>query len=89
MPDARELPLYRCHKEVRALKISAIEFEADGSAKIAPLDDGYPPFLARAGFRSRFQGTEADLGYFVVYADGYQSWSPAKAFEDGYTLIEG
>ena len=25
-------------------------------------------------------------GYFVQYADGYQSWSPAKAFEDGYVL---
>jgi hypothetical protein len=26
-----------------------------------------------------------DLGYFVVYEDGYQSWSPTEAFEKGYT----
>ena len=27
-------------------------------------------------------------GYLVEYEDGYQSWSPKKAFEDGYTLIK-
>lgn len=27
-------------------------------------------------------------GYVVRYEDGYTSFSPAKAFEDGYTLIE-
>lgn len=26
-------------------------------------------------------------GYYVVYDDGYTSWSPAKAFEEGYTLL--
>jgi hypothetical protein len=26
-------------------------------------------------------------GYYVVYADGYKSWSPAKAFEEGYTRV--
>ena len=26
-------------------------------------------------------------GYYVVYADGYASFSPSKAFEDGYTRI--
>jgi len=25
--------------------------------------------------------------YYVVYEDGYKSISPAKAFEEGYTLI--
>ena len=25
-----------------------------------------------------------DEGYLVVYPDGYQSWSPKKAFEDAY-----
>lgn len=24
-------------------------------------------------------------GYYVRYQDGYESWSPAKAFEEGYT----
>lgn len=26
-------------------------------------------------------------GYLVVYADGYQSFSPAKAFEEGYSRV--
>lgn len=26
-------------------------------------------------------------GYYVLYADGYESWSPAKAFEEGYSLV--
>lgn len=26
-------------------------------------------------------------GYFVVYKDGYESWSPAEAFEEGYTRV--
>ena len=26
-------------------------------------------------------------GYYVVYTGGYKSWSPAEAFEDGYTKV--
>jgi hypothetical protein len=29
------------------------------------------------------------LGYLVVYPDGYQSWSPAEAFEEAYLEIQG
>lgn len=28
-----------------------------------------------------------DLGYYVVYDGGYKSFSPAEAFEGGYTKI--
>lgn len=28
-------------------------------------------------------------GYYVRYEDGFESWSPAKAFEEGYTKVEG
>ena len=31
---------------------------------------------------------EDEPGYVVVYEDGYVSWSPAKAFDDGYKLSE-
>lgn len=27
-------------------------------------------------------------GYLVIYADGYRSWSPKKAFEDAYRVSE-
>lgn len=38
-------------------------------------------------YRTKCKATESDLGYYVVYDDGYKSWSPAKAFEEGYTKI--
>ena len=80
-----ELPRYRSHKEVWALKIAAIEFAEDGSAKIAPVDSGYATLKTEAGYRTKFHGGEDDLGYYVVYKDGYKSWSPTVAFEEGYT----
>jgi hypothetical protein len=84
---SREMPRYKCHKEVWALKIAAIEINEDKSAKIAPKDDGYAPFVTEPGWAGRFKGDENDPGYYVVYDDGYKSWSPSKAFEDGYALI--
>lgn len=30
---------------------------------------------------------EATAGYYVLYDDGYESWSPAKAFEEGYSRL--
>ena len=84
------MPRYRSHKHVWALKIAALEFSSDGSAKLAPADAGYAPFQTKPDFRLRFHGgrpysDDADLGYYVQYADGYESWSPTKAFEEGYT----
>jgi len=81
------LPRYRCHKVVQALQIAALEINADNSAKIAPKDDGYAPFVTAPGWALRFSGAENNLGYYVVYEDGYASWSPAWAFEAGYTLM--
>ena len=69
-----------------AMKIAAIEILEDGSAKIAPKDKHYA-MLTVPDFKSKFRGDEDDLGYYVVYGDGYKSWSPTKAFEEGYSLI--
>lgn len=86
---ATEMPRYKCHKLVHALKISAIEMLEDRSAKIAPADKGYAVFTTKPGFpfKGASSGNFDDPGYFVVYEDGYQSWSPTKAFEEGYTRI--
>lgn len=82
-----EMPRYKSHKEIWALKIAAIEINEDKSATIAPQDAGYAPFKTKPGFGERFKGSEDDKGYYVMYGDGYESWSPTKAFEDGYTRI--
>lgn len=80
----REMPRYKCNKEVWALKIAAIEVHEDKSATIAPADEGFLPFQTEKGWGERFKGDENDPGYYVQYRDGYTSWSPSKAFEEGY-----
>ena len=87
-----EMPKYRCHKEVWALKIKDIKRdgegenrETDGSAMITPEEEGYAPFKVEHGYM--FKHKPEVGGYYVVYKDGYKSYSPAEAFEDGYTRI--
>ena len=86
-----ELPLYKCHKLVRAAKIAAIQFFAAGNARIAfaPRSD-HLAIDTGSGYRERFKAPlhGDDLGYYVVYEDGYESWSPSKAFEEGYTRCD-
>lgn len=91
----REMPKYRSHKVVHALKIKSIVLdtdearkegrETDGSATITPEEDGYAPFKVDHDYVNKHQPQVG--GYFVVYEDGYKSWSPAEAFEQGYTRI--
>lgn len=87
MNASREMPRYKCHKEVWALKIAAIKVHADKSATIAPADDGYEPFTTPAGWAERFKGDENDPGMYVVYSDGFKSWSPTRAFDEGYSRL--
>lgn len=87
MDVSRELPRYECHKKVHALKIAAIEINKDLSAKIAPADEGYAVFTTAPGWAKRFEGADEDLGYFVLYQDGFASWSPGAVFEYGYTRV--
>lgn len=84
----RELPKYRCHKIVHALKIKDItnpNNATDGSRLIYFEEEGYAPIA----FERRFIDNHNPQigGYYVVYEDGYKSYSPAKAFVEGYTKI--
>lgn len=90
----REMPRYKCHKEVWALKIASIEqapadqerMHAGGDWLLIPEDKGYSPICV--GHNEYVQKHNPQPGgYYVVYDDGYKSYSPAKAFEDGYALI--
>lgn len=83
----REMPRYECHKKVWAIKIAAVEIHQDKSATIAPSDDGYAVFKTAPAWAERFKSTADDPGYYVVYEDGFASWSPSKAFEAGYVRI--
>lgn len=87
-----EMPRYRSHKTVWALKIADISYGSgsaprDGSATITPFEDGYAPFKVSAAYVLKHVPQIG--GYYVQYADGYQSYSPAQAFEEGYTRLVG
>ena len=83
----REMPKYKCTKIVSALKIKGIDIPGSVGAFISPEEEGFATFQTSLEWRERFKGSESDLGYYVVYEDGYTSWSPTKAFEEGYVRI--
>lgn len=86
-----ELPKYKCHKEVWALKIAKVVLHENDEqvwtgATITPEDERYAPFEVDAVYVSKHMPDVG--GYYVKYEGGYESWSPAEAFEDGYSLID-
>jgi hypothetical protein len=95
MQAGAEMPRYRCHKIVHALKIRSVVHDraaamvenrvTDGSAIITPDEPGYAPFKVDRAYVEKHNPSAA--GYYVVYDDGYASWSPDAAFEAGYTRI--
>lgn len=96
MTASREMPKYQCHKQVWALKIGEIRHHANPDesgrtaaasygATIKPTDPNYGEFDVPAEFMMKHKPVVG--GYYVVYDDGYKSFSPAAAFEAGYSLI--
>lgn len=86
--ESVDLPEYQSHKQVQAIKIDQVQTHSQEkrSALITPLGN-YPRFVTESGWLDRFKPEGGDAGYFVRYADGYTSWSPSKAFEEGYSLV--
>ncbi|GEM_PF-1180031 len=96
MEISRELPRYQSHKHVWALKIKAVvhgpnpdrtgrSCSSSYGAMIYPEKQEYPPFEVSAEYVNKHRPQPG--GYYVQYADGYLSYSPAQAFEEGYTLL--
>lgn len=80
---------YKCHKIVEAAKIISVVanvirvegMKAGGFDTVIAVDEDW---------QSRFRPeTPHDLGYLVRYEDGFYSWSPTQAFEDGYDRMQG
>ncbi len=84
-PDAPQLRRYRSHKVVEALKIHAIEETHDGEFIVTPELGYYRPFEVSREYVEKHKPQAG--GYWVRYQDGYESWSPADAFEKGYSAI--
>ncbi|WP_239142564.1 Gp49 family protein [Variovorax sp. WS11] len=97
MPEVGcEMPQYQCHKKVWALKIAGIvpkenpdptgrSAASSYGARIVPADEGFAAFEVDAEYVCKHNPKAG--GYYVVYDDGYKSFSPAQAFESGYAPI--
>lgn len=80
------LPEYRCHKVVRAARITALR--GNGNADMPDLVLGEIGGVVTLLPEWHEKHKPQVGGYYVLYEDGYSSFSPAKAFEEGYTRIE-
>jgi hypothetical protein len=78
------LPEWQCHKRVRAAQIEIIRDQHVPDGAILTLTGGFT-VKVDAKWIDRHQARVG--GYYVVYEDGYASYSPQAAFEGGYTPI--
>lgn len=88
------LPEWLCHKRVRAAKIDRIEClekdiigdrELHESKWLLHHGESSHAVMVPYAFIARHKPEVG--GYFVRYEDGYESYSPAVAFEGGYTRM--
>ena len=79
------LPRWRCHKVVEAFKIQKVITHLTGGVTLVSEDEAIGSFTVDDQYVVKHNPQAG--GYYVRYEDGYSSWSPANAFEDGYTPI--
>jgi hypothetical protein len=87
---AMEMPRYVSHKTVWALEIESVSEWIDPTSNSPQMtrlitfrEKGYAPSKLPKEMFSRYTPIPGD--FYVVYADGYKSFSPRKAFLEGYT----
>ena len=80
------LPRWKCHKIVRAVQIESIT-KPDDKYTIKPVIDDRNKHMGLIIVDSEFieKHNPQVGGYFVIYDDNYQSFSPKEAFEAGYS----
>ena len=85
------LPKYKSHKTVEAFKITSIIQRAQDSdeTKVAVLASDPGGEICAVDVDQAYLDKHNPQigGYYVRYPDGYESFSPADAFEDGYVLL--
>ena len=93
MIDTSQMPQYLCHKKVHALRIKVVSVDYANLLDpksivggVLEFEENHPPIEVDADYLMAKKPQVG--GYYVVYEDGYPSYSPAKAMQDGYTLIE-
>lgn len=76
---------FQCHKQVMASVITEFVWPATPGNNISlGLTDGFSISVTDEWFKKH----NPELGgVFVMYDDGYKSYSPRKTFESGYTPL--
>jgi len=101
MSTSQSLPLYQRHKQVRAVKIKEVlkhahpdpkaddaAFESSPAfqgAHLLPIDERFLPIAVDADWYRKHSPKPG--GYYVLYEDGYASYSPAAAFENSCSPV--
>jgi len=76
------IPEFKCHKKVKAFKI--LNISTGGSVSvISDCTNSYSVVVDNDYLKKH---NPQIGGYYVLYKDGYESFSPKEAFEDGYAL---
>ena len=100
---SQALPRWRCHKTVHAVKLRAVDVITEEASdviteandaptttriRLTPANSEHAAFDVPVEWWTRsYNGNTLDCGYYVLFEDGYESWSPSKAFEEGYTRL--
>ena len=84
--DTTQLQQFQCHKVVHAAEIAEINPGDASSQLVLKALAGVLAVIVALVWMEKHEPEVG--GYFVVYADGFTSYSPAEAFEAGYTPIE-
>lgn len=80
------LPKFKCHKIVSGIKIAEMRQTPGGDFYFIPEQDPHASIRIDSAFIEKHSPEIG--GYLVEYADGYRSYSPAEAFEEGYSPID-
>ena len=79
---------YKSHKIVEAAKIDRIEKLEDGSDRCLLHYGNYHGEHVIVSHNHMNKHEPKVGGYYVRYPDGYESYSPAEAFEEGYAAVD-
>lgn len=92
MSEAVTMQRYKCHKEVHAVRITEVKQSAPDAPNTVGcgtwdlFSGGNTPIVVDHNWYSKYRPVAG--GYYVLYEDGYTSFSPADAFESGYSLLD-
>lgn len=81
--EKQKLPRWKSHKEVEAFKLEDIRFHTKEETLLS--GNGHS-VIVKATYMAKHEPYRG--GYYVRYADGYESFSPAEAFEEGYIKLD-